>query len=365
MLFEKYDPLKKEMFNILDKNGKVVNKDLEPDIDKDTLVHMYKTMALARTADIKALQYQRQGRMLTFAPVQGQEASQIGPMAASKKEDWLVPAFREAAAMLYKGATLYQNYLYWYGNELGSQYDEGVNIMPVNVPIGSQINHAAGVAHAAKIQKKDHAVVTYIGDGGTSNGEFHEGVNWGGVYDLPMVTIIQNNQYAISTPRKQATKAETLAQKAIAYGIPGIQVDGNDVLAMYVATKEALERAYKGEGPTLIEAVTYRLGPHTTSDDPTIYRSDEEVEEWKEKDPLIRFRQYLTNKKLWNKEKEEALQKEHKKFVADTFKQVEKAEYPTLDEVFDYTYETLPYDLKRQKETIRKYQEQAESEGDK
>lgn len=364
MLFEKYDPLKnKEMFGILDKDGKVVNKDYEPDIDNDTLVHMYKIMSLARTADIKALQYQRQGRMLTFAPVQGQEAAQVGPMAASKKDDWLVPAFREAAAMLYKGATLYQNYLYWYGNERGSRYDDGVNIMPVNVPIGSQINHAAGVAQASKVLGKNHAVFTYIGDGGTSNGEFHEGVNWGGVYDLPMITIIQNNQYAISTPRSQATKAETLAQKAHAYGIPGIQVDGNDVLAMYVASKEALKRAYDGKGPTLIEAVTYRLGPHTTSDDPSIYRSDEEVEEWKKKDPIDRFRKYLTNKKLWNKDKQEKMEKEQKKFVADTFKEVEKSEAPTLDEVFDHTYGELPYDLKRQKEAIRKYYEQTESEG--
>ncbi len=364
MLFDQYDPLKGEMFTVLDKDGKVVNKDYEPSIDDETLVHMYKTMQLARIADIKALQYQRQGRMLTFAPVQGQEASQVGPMAATEQKDWLVPAFREAAAMLYKGATLYQNYLYWYGNELGSQYDEGVNIMPVNVPIGSQINHAAGVAHAAKIKGTDEVAITYIGDGGTSNGEFHEGVNWGGVYDLPMVTIIQNNQYAISTPRSQATRAKTLAQKAHAYGIPGIQVDGNDALAMYAATSEAVKRARNGEGPTLIEAVTYRMGPHTTSDDPTIYRSEEEVNEWREKDPLTRFYKYLANRKLWNKEKDDALQEELKKFVADTFKQVENAPHPTLDEVFDYTYETLPKDLKRQKEAIRAYQEQQESGGD-
>lgn len=363
MLFDKYDALNGEMFTVLDKDGKVVNKEFEPSIDDETLLHMYKTMQLARIADIKALQYQRQGRMLTFAPVQGQEAAQVGPMAATEQKDWLVPAFREAAAMLYKGATLYQNYLYWYGNEQGSQYDEGVNIMPVNVPIGSQINHAAGVAYASKIKGTGEAVVTYIGDGGTSNGEFHEGVNWGAVYSVPMVTIIQNNQYAISTPRAMATKAKTLAQKANAYGIPGIQVDGNDALAMYVATQEALKRAREGKGPTLIEAVTYRMGPHTTSDDPTIYRSQEEVEEWRGKDPITRFNKYLANKKLWNKDKEEALGEELKKYVADTFKQVENAPYPTLDEVFDYTYETLPDDLKRQKETIRKYQEENESEG--
>lgn len=362
MLFDHYDPLKKEMFGVLDKDGKITNKDFEPDIDDDTLVHMYKTMVLARIADVKALQYQRQGRMLTFAPVQGQEACQIGPMAASAKSDWLVPAFREAAAMLYKGVSLKQSYLYWFGNEWGSRYDDDVNVMPINVPIGSQVNHAAGIAYAAKLKKSGEAVITYIGDGGTSHGEFHEGVNFGAVYSVPMVTIIQNNQYAISTPRELATKAKTLAQKASSYGIPGIQVDGNDVLAMYEATKVALERAKNGDGPTLIEAVTYRLGPHTTSDDPSIYRKETEVEEWREKDPITRFKKYLSNRKLWNKDKEEKLQEETKKFVADTFKEVEKTGQYGVDDVYDYNYETMPDDLKAQKEAYLAYLKESEGE---
>ena len=360
MILDQFDPLKKEQFQVLDKNGKVVNKDLEPDIDNDTLLHMYKTMSLARVADIKALQYQRQGRMLTFAPVQGQEAAQIGPMAALDKKDWLVPAFREAAAMLYKGVTLEQSYLYWYGNEYGSRFDDGVNVLPVNVPIGSQINHAAGIAYASKIQKKGEIALSYIGDGGTSHGEFHEGLNFAGVFSVPLIVIIQNNQYAISTPRSKQTKAETLAQKAVAYGIPGIQVDGNDVLAMYAVTKEARERALNGDGPTLIEAFTYRLGPHTTSDDPTIYREDKEVEEWKLKDPLPRFRKYLSNKKLWNNEKEEALQKELKDVVNKTFKKVEKSGPVKLDDVFDYTYEHLTEELKAQKEAYKLHLEESE-----
>jgi pyruvate dehydrogenase E1 component alpha subunit len=361
MIFDQYDPLKKEQFQVLDKNGKVVNKDLEPDIDDETLLHMYKTMSLARVQDIKALQYQRQGRMLTFAPVQGQEAAQIGPMAALDKKDWLVPAFRESAAMLYKGVTLKQIYLYWYGNERGSQFDEGVRVLPVNVPIGSQISHAAGIAYASKIKKKGEIALAYIGDGGTSHGEFHEGMNFGAVYDAPMITIVQNNQYAISTPRHKQTRSETIAQKAIAYGIPGIQVDGNDVLAMYAAVKEARQRALDGKGPSLIEAYTYRLGPHTTSDDPTIYRDDKEVEEWKEKDPLPRFRKYLSNKKLWNKDKEEELQKELKDFVTKTFKEVEKTGQYDLDDAFDYTYAELPKDLKKQKEAYKQYLKESEA----
>ncbi len=361
MILDAYDSLKGEMFGVLDPDGKVVNKDYEPKIDDDTLLKMYKTMVLARIADTKALQYQRQGRMLTFAPVMGQEGAQVGPLAASKQKDWLVQAFREMAALLYKGAPLKQLYLYWYGNEMGSRFDD-LNILPVNVPIGSQISHAAGIAYASKLKKRDESVIAFIGDGGTAHGEFHEGLNFAAVYDLPVVTIIQNNQYAISTPRSMASKAKTLAQKAVGYGIPGVQVDGNDPLAMYAATKEALKRAKEGKGPTLIEAVTYRLGPHTTSDDPSIYRSEEEVKEWQAKDPITRFRKYLSNRKLWNKDKEEALQEEYKKFVADTFKEVEKMPLPTADEVFDYTYANMTEELKKQKEAYKKRLNESEGE---
>jgi len=359
MIISKYDPLKQEQFQVLDSEGNVVNPKFEPKIDDETLLHMYKTMSLARVADIKALQYQRQGRMLTYAPVQGQEAAQVGAMAALEPQDWLSPAFREFAAMLYRGVTLEQLYLYWYGNEIGSKFADGVNVLPVNVPIGSQIGHASGLAHASKVLKKNQVAVTYIGDGGTSHGEFYEAMNFAAVFDSPMITIIQNNQYAISTPRHKATRAKTLAQKAIAFGIPGIQVDGNDVLAMYTITKEAAQRARNGEGPTLIEAYTYRMGPHTTSDDPTIYRQDEEVEKWRLKDPIKRFRIYLTNKKLWSDKQEEELQKELEEYVTETFKKVENSDNPTIDDVFDYTFVNNPSDLIEQKEKYMKYLKQS------
>jgi len=355
MIISNYDPLKKEQFQVLDSEGKVVNPKYEPKIDDKTLLHMYKTMALARVADIKALQYQRQGRMLTYAPVQGQEAAQIGPMAALEPQDWLAPAFREFAAMLYKGVTLEQLYLYWYGNEIGSKFADDVNVLPVNIPIGSQINHASGLAYASKILGKNQVVVTYIGDGGTSHGEFYEGMNFASVFNSPMIAIIQNNQYAISTPRRKATKAATLAQKAVAFGIPGIQVDGNDVLAMYATVKEAAERARKGEGPTLIEAYTYRIGPHTTSDDPTIYRNDDEVEQWRLKDPIKRFKAYLINKKLWSDEQDAKLNEELEAYVTETFKRVENSDNPSIDDVFDYTFVNNPADLMEQKELYKKY----------
>lgn len=355
MLFENFDPLKGEMLQILDHEGKIVNDKLEPKIPKETLLKMYRTMVLGRVADEKALQFQRQGRMLTYAPNIGQEAAQVGPMAALEDQDWLVLAFREFNAMLYKGVTLEQAFLYWYGNERGSRYDDSVKVLPINVPIGSQINHAAGIAYASKLQEKNEVAIVFIGDGGTSHGEFHEGMNFAATFDLPMITIIQNNQYAISTPRHKATKAKTLAQKAIAYGIPGIQVDGNDPLAMYLAVKTARERAEKGEGPTLIEAVTYRIGPHTTSDNPKLYREDSEVEEWLKKDPIKRFKNYLIDKKYWSEKKDEELHEEHKQHVLNTFKHVEETGEVELEEIFEYTYEKLTPNLKEQMEYYKEY----------
>jgi len=358
MLFKDYDPLKKKQLMILNAKGNIVNPALEPNIDKEKLLKMYMTMTLGRTADIKSMQYQRQGRMLTYAPNKGQEAAQVGAMAALEKQDWLAPTFRELSAMLYKGVTLEQIYLYWYGNEWGNHFDKGVKVLPIDVIIGSQINHATGIAYASKILKKNEVALATIGDGGTSHGEFYEGMNFAATFDAPLVVVIQNNQYAISTPRSKATRAATLAQKAVAFGIPGIQVDGNDVLAMYVATKAAVDYARSGKGPVLIEAVTYRLGPHTTSDDPTIYRSDEEVKKWELKDPLIRFKKYLIDKGYWTEEEDKKNEEENLKFVGTTFKKVEKSGPTVLEDIFKYTYAEMTPQLTEQLEAYKKYIEQ-------
>ncbi len=357
-LFKTYDPLKKKQLQILDPKGKVINKDLEPSINKKELLNLYETMVLGRIADIKALQYQRQGRMLTYAPNRGQEAAQLGAVAAMEPQDWLVPAFRELNAMIYRGVSLEKLYLYWYGNEWGSHFDEDVRVLPIDIIIGSQVNHAAGLAYASKIKKKNEVAVTFIGDGGTSHGEFYEGLNFGAAFDVPMVIVVQNNQYAISTPRKKATKAETLAQKAVAAGIEGIQVDGNDILAMYVATKYAIDHARAGKGPVLIEAVTYRLGPHTTSDDPTIYRKDDEVKEWEAKDPIIRFKKYLMDKKYLTEAKDKKLNEEKAEFVGETFKKVEQSGPSELLDIFQYTYAEMTPQLKEQYEAHKKFLEE-------
>lgn len=358
MLIKKFDPLKKQMFQVLDPEGKVVNEKLLPKIDNDKLLYMYKTMLLGRIADTKAIQFQRQGRMLSYVINKGQEAAQVGSVAALEDRDWTAHAFREFSTYLYRGVSLEQLYLYWYGNERGSYIPDHINSLPVNIIIGSQMSHATGLAMASNVQKKDEVVLGYIGDGGTSEGEFHEAVNFAAVFNAPVVFFIQNNQYAISVPRHKQTKSETLAQKAVAYGIPGIQVDGNDVLAVYAATLEAVERARKGEGPTLIEAVTYRLGAHTTSDDPSLYREDAEVEEWVKKDPLIRFKKYLIDLGLWSEEQETKLEEEYNDFVNDEFKKVEESGLVPLEDIFKYMYDEMPPHLVEQYEEYKQYLEE-------
>lgn len=358
MLFDKFNPQKQQLFQVLNEKNEIVNKDYIPELSDKALLKMYEVMHLSRLADNRALQFQRQGRMLTYAPNRGQEATQIGAMAALEKQDWLSPAFRELPAMLYRGVPLESLYLYWYGNEWGSHIDPALHTLPVNIIIGSQVNHAAGIAYASKILKKNEVAVATIGDGGTSHGFFYEGLNFASVYDAPLVVLIQNNQWAISTPRSKATKAVTLAQKAVAFGIPGIQVDGNDMLAMYVAMKAAVDHARSGKGPVLVEAVTYRLGPHTTSDDPTIYRTNEEVAKWEAKDPYPRFQKYLESKGLWTAKLEEKLDKKHADLVNEVFKKIE-TEIGAVDllDIFKYNYKEMTPQLTEQYEEYKKFLE--------
>lgn len=354
MRFQTVKPIGETHYRILDIDGKIINEKDLPNLTDDQLLYLYRTMMFSRTIDEKTLSYQRQGRMLTYAPNIGQEAAQVGSAYAMEKEDWLVPAFRELGAWLVRGVPLKNIFLYWYGNEWGSHMPEEVKVLPISVPIASQLQHAAGIGIANNIKGEKNVVVTYVGDGGTSHGDFHEALNFAAVFDAPVIFFIQNNQYAISTKRAIQTKSESLAQKAIAYGIPGILVDGNDIFAMYAATKEAIDRARNGGGPTLIEAYTYRLGAHTTSDDPTLYRDNEEVEEWKAKDPILRFKKYLLNKKLITEEWDENLKKELEAIVTSTFEEIENKSDTEIDEIFKYHYEKMPPILEEQ---LREYKE--------
>lgn len=272
-VFKNYDPLEGKMLQVLDKDGGL-NRELEPALDDEALLRIYRTMILTRAADDKAVKLQRQGKMGAYPPSKGQEASQIGPTMALQEGDWLVPGFRELAALLWRGVPLWKIYLYWMGNEEGSLYPTNVRVTPTVVPVGDQILHGVGISYAAMIRGEKTAIMVYFGDGGSSEGSFHEGLNFAGIFKTPTIFVCQNNQYAISTPRSHQTASRTIAQKALAYGFPGILVDGNDVLALYLAANEAVSRAKNGEGPTLIESYTYRLGDHTTSDDATHYRQE-------------------------------------------------------------------------------------------
>jgi pyruvate dehydrogenase E1 component alpha subunit len=347
-----------ECLQILAPDGNV-DSELEPDLSNEDMDRMYRMMVLTRTFDGKALKLQREGRLLTYAPSLGQEAAQVASAYALSTEDWMVPSYREHGAYITRGVPLELLYEYWMGFEDGGRIPQEHNDFVVAVPVGSQTLHAVGIAWAAKIKNHRIAVLVYFGDGATSEGDVHEALNFAGVFKIPTVFFCENNQYAISTPRRRQCAAETLAQKAQAYGFEGIQVDGNDVLAVYHATTMALKKAKSDGGPTFIEAITYRMGAHTTSDDPKRYRSEEEVARWQALDPLERFRKYLEHKGTWSEEYEEEVQSWAKKEVE---RAVEIAEaHPVKPEsMFQYVYERMTPNLVEQLEEFRQLQREVE-----
>jgi pyruvate dehydrogenase E1 component alpha subunit len=328
---------------ILDENGKVDGALFPKDLDDVKIVGMYKFMCFARALDAKALSLQRQGRALTYAPLVGQEAEQVGSATAMRKDDLFVPNFRQHGVYLTRGMPLETMLLGWKGFEEGNIIPKEVGGFPVIIPVSTQVPHAAGIAFAQKYLKKDVAVIGYVGDGGTSEGDFYEALNFAGVFKLPLVVIIENNQWAISVPRRKQSAAETLAQKGIAAGINVIQVDGNDVIAVYKATKDAI--ANSKNGTTLIECVTYRMSMHTTADDPTRYRSDEEVEVWRKRDPISRVRAYLNDKKLWSDSMESQMQQEQAKAIDAAVEKAEKF-VPDPKVMFEHVYSYMPQTLK-------------------
>jgi pyruvate dehydrogenase E1 component alpha subunit len=342
-----------ESLSILDENGKL-DRELEPDISGEMLLKLYRAMLLGRRFDERLLDLQRQGRIGTFPPIKGQEASQLGAVAHLRPQDWFVPSFRETAAEIWRGRTLESVIICNNGFNEGAVIPPDHNDLPICVPVGSQILHAVGLGWAAKYRGKDDVVMTFFGDGATSEGDFHEGLNFGAVFQVPVVFVCQNNQWAISTSLAQQTRSKTIAQKALAYGMPGIQVDGNDILAVYAAAEEATRRARTGEGPTLIECVTYRVMMHTTADDPKRYRSDEEVEIWRKKDPLPRFEKYLMGKGVFSEQEQVDIENHVKQEIQDAVDNAEKKMQlmgNPLD-MFDHLYAEIPPYLGGQKEFL-------------
>jgi pyruvate dehydrogenase E1 component alpha subunit len=336
-----------EYLSILDSDGNL-DAALEPDIPAADLTRLYRGMLLGRRLDERMIRLQRQGRIGTFAPIKGQEASQIGAVSILRPGDWMVPSFRETAAMLWRGWPIEKLLLLFAGYLEGGQPAPGQNDLPITIPVATQLPHAVGLAYAAQYRGDDAVVMAFCGDGATSEGDFHEALNFAGVWHVPVVFVVQNNQWAISVPLKKQTHSRTIAQKALAYGLPGLQVDGNDVLAVHVACREAVERARGGDGPTLIECVTYRLGVHTTADDPTKYRSIEEVEAWERKDPLTRFRAYLQKKNLLDEGLTDAVDAE----IAAAVERFETFGAPDALTMFEHAYAQRSPHLEAQREQL-------------
>ncbi|MFC7321411.1 MULTISPECIES: pyruvate dehydrogenase (acetyl-transferring) E1 component subunit alpha [Halobacillus] len=343
-----------EMFQILNEEGKIVNEDAMPDLSDEELKEIMKRMVYTRILDQRSIALNRQGRLGFYAPTAGQEASQLGSQFALEKADFILPGYRDVPQLIWHGLPLYQAFLFSRGHFKGNQMPEGVNAVSPQIIIGAQITQAAGVGLGFKKRKEDAVAITYTGDGGASQGDFYEGINFAGAFGAQSIFVVQNNRFAISVPVEKQSAAQTIAQKAVAAGIEGIQVDGMDVLAVYAATKEARQRAVDGEGPTLIETLTYRYGPHTMAgDDPTRYRTEDMDNEWEKQDPIVRFRTFLESKDLWSEEEENELIEKAKEEIKAAVKEADNTPKQKVTDLIENMYEELPSNLQEQMEEYK------------
>ncbi|ADQ69046.1 pyruvate dehydrogenase E1 component, alpha subunit [Halogeometricum borinquense DSM 11551] len=346
---------------ILDTDGNVRPNATVPDLSDEELISMYEDIKLARRFDQRAISFQRQGRLATYAPMTGQEGAQVATSYALDDQDWLFPTYREHAAKHVHGVDLASLLKPLRGLREGYAVPDDVNVMPEYIPIATQVPQAMGMAWGHKMQgKTDQAVLCHLGDGATSEGDFHEGLNFAGVFDVPTVFVCNNNQWAISVPRERQTASETIAQKAQAYGIDGVRVDGLDPLAVYQVTKEALNKAKSPTGdelrPTLIEAVQYRYGAHTTADDPSVYREADEADEWKEKDPVDRLQKYLYNEGLLDEGIEAEIDDRIEAKISDAIAEAESAEADP-NQIFEHVYDEMPDRLREQRDELNALRE--------
>jgi pyruvate dehydrogenase E1 component alpha subunit len=341
----------KDLIQVMDPDGKV-DESAVKDISKDDMLKMYRLMSFTRLWNSKALSLQRQGRLGTLASVRGQEAANVGMGMALNTDDWFVPAFREYGAMFARGANPVKLFQYWGGDERGARPPDKSKTLPVCITVGSHLCHAVGLAYAAKLREDKVAVMSSSGDGSTSQGDFHEALNFAAVYKLPVVFVIQNNHWAISVPLHKQTVSETLAVKSVAYGMEGVRVDGNDVFGVYLALKEQLAKARDDFKPSLVELVTYRMDDHTTSDDASRYRTEEMMAPWRAKDPIDRLRKYLTAKHDWDDKAEKDLQEELTAEVEKSVEDFEAVSHPNPEDMFDHVYAEMPWHLKEQKDHL-------------
>jgi pyruvate dehydrogenase E1 component alpha subunit len=341
-----------EIVRYLDDDGKLL-EDLP--FDESTLEESYRALRRARAFDERAVIWQRQGKLGVYPPFRGQEAAQVGAALAAKKTDWIVPSYRESGVALTHGLPPAQLILYWRAHPAGWRFPEDLRILPFYIPIATQIPQAVGVARAGKYQGEDWVALAFIGDGGTSEGDFHEGLNFASVYDAPVVFVVQNNGWAISVPTSKQMKVAHVAERAVGYGMPGVVVDGNDLVAVREVVFEAVARAREGHGPSLIEAMTYRVAPHTTSDDPDRYRSEEEralAEAWAERDPVARMRRALEHLEIWDGDKEIVLVGELGEEMNAALEEADGAPEPKPWEIVEHVFEEMPADLRRAWEAL-------------
>lgn len=341
-------------FQVMNEEGEIVNPEVAATISDEEMVEFMEKMVWARELFNRSTALNRQGRLGFYAPTAGQEASQIGTILATEKEDFILPGYRDVPQLILHGLPLEKAFLWSKGHVEGNNYPEDLKALPPQIIIGAQYVQAAGVALGIKKNKRKAIAMTWTGDGGSSQGDFYEGVNFTGAFKAPAVFVIQNNGWAISTPRSKQTAAPTLAQKAVAAGIPGVQVDGMDILAVYALTKAAREYAIAGNGPVLIETLCYRFGPHTLSgDDPKRYQPEGVQEEWHAKDPLIRLRKYLTDKGLWSEERENEVIEKTKEEVKTAIKKADQAPKQKISDYLKNMYETPDFVTKEQIEEFQ------------
>jgi pyruvate dehydrogenase E1 component alpha subunit len=337
--------------SILDKDGNADEK-LASEFTKEQLSNMYYYMNLLRKFDGKLFNLQRSGKIGTYAQTKGQEASEIGSGLALSENDWFVPSFRELGIFLTRGVPKNLLVQAWNGDTRALGNPEHTHNLALSIPIASQCVHATGIAWASQIKKEKDVTIVYFGEGATSEGDFHEAMNFAGVFNLPIVFFCQKNGWSISTPTSKETKSETIAQKAIAYGFKGIQVDGNDVLAVNKVTTQAIEKARSGDGPTLIESITYRMGDHTTSDDSLKYRLQEELDEWNLKDPVLRFEKYITNNNILSVEEKASIHTRIEKEIEEAVTQGLEVERPNPEQMFEDVFDQMPEMLKEQRDEL-------------
>lgn len=337
-----------EELSILEESG-CADESLDPKLDRDTLINVYRGMVLTRKLDDRMILMQRQGQMGTFAPNRGQEAIALGSVLPLRPADWYSPSYRSFGAQLWRGWTVDQLLLLWDGYFEGFALPEGVNDIPMSIVIGSHVPVAVGLALAERYKGTDNVALTNFGDGASSEGDVSESLNFAAAYQAPVIFLCENNHYAISMPVGRQTGLATLAQRGIGFGMPSIRVDGNDVLAVYVACREAVDRARGGGGPTFIEAFTYRMEMHTTADDPKVYRHEAEVEAWAKKDPIARFEKYLLGRAMLDEAKRVAISREVEEHLAAARQRFQERAQANPFEVFDFMYADLPPELEEQK----------------